>query len=174
MLNQILLSVLTVAGSLIAAAYAYSKLEQGTQASFKTEAEIELLEAQAAHVRSQVDAEAAVLKETIAAYEKQGQNKLRTQLARESSDLDTLQKTLGFKIAGAISFAERDKLIADHEKQLEISRKIVADLEDRLDAAQNAKPSFLSPAEVKPDHVDEVRAEAQRLSDGVNVTAPSV
>lgn len=79
--------------------------------TFKTTAEVNLLKSQAEHVDLTKQAEAANLKETIKAYEGQGVNKFRTEIARLGGDLGEIEKKLGSKIK-AVSLAEHEAKLA--------------------------------------------------------------
>lgn len=77
----------------------------------KFDAEANLLDTQASHVDQTRASEAVLLKETIVAYEKQGANKLRSEIARLGGDLAAVEKSIGSKIK-AVSLEDHETALA--------------------------------------------------------------
>lgn len=133
MLNTLLLILATLTGfalSVLAATAGAALLRAKLD---KSDAETNLIDQQASHVEQTKQAEAANLKETIKAFEGQGVNKFRTEIARLGGDLAKVEEKLGSKISGAIS-------LTAHEEALAKSRKIVLDLEERIIALTPIDP----------------------------------
>lgn len=111
------------------------------------DAKIHLLEEQAAHVNQTARAEASNFKETIEAYEKQGANKLRSELARLGS-LSDVEARLGFKLK-AVS---EEALEEAKAKARTIINGLEAELEKfrpRLDLTQPPAVGASAPADTQ-------------------------
>lgn len=121
---NIILGTAALGGVAVVIIGALNYLEAVTK---KTTAEIAIATAQANHINQTAEVEKNTLEATIRAHEKNGANKLRTDIARNlNGDLEAIEKLLGSKITGAIS-------LAAHEAQLAKSREIINDLEAQLD-----------------------------------------
>jgi hypothetical protein len=164
MFNQILLLILTLTSVSLAAAAVYALFHRTIAAAIQSEAQSDLLGAQAAHVNQQAEAELLLRENTIKAYEQQGVSKFKTELARGTKDavsgttrafnIREIEAKLGSKILG---FSPEE-----HEKELAQSRKIILDLQSTIALYEERDGSW--PASVagaaKPDYVDQIRAEA--------------
>jgi len=95
----------------------------------RSDAQTYLLKEQAAHVAQTRQSELNLLEATIKAHEKNGANKLRTELARLDK-AEEFEAKAGFKPLPYISKVE-------HEKQLAVSREIIIALEAKVDALEN-------------------------------------
>ncbi len=133
MLNEILLTFGVLAGIAFLGALAFSFLIRAFDGTTKVDAERELLNAQADHVTQQASAELLLREQTIAAYEKQGVSKFKTELARLGLGVRELEAKIGSKIKG---FS-----VEEHEKELAISRKIILDLQSTIDGFAKANMS---------------------------------
>ena len=85
-------SVYAVKAYFLLSAYAVRKLE-------KLDAETFLLEEQASHVKQTAEVERTTLDATIKAHEKQGANKLRTEIARLGGDIPKIEALIGSKLS---------------------------------------------------------------------------
>lgn len=64
----------------------------------KLAAEVKVAHEQAAHIKQTAAVEFSTLESTIKAYERQGANKLRTELSQLGGDIVKIEEKLGFPI----------------------------------------------------------------------------
>lgn len=102
--------------------------------AFKNVSEVDLLKAQADHVRQTAAREKADVAESVKAYEAQGVNKFRTEIARLGGNLAEIEKQLGSKIK-AVSLEVHTQALKNHEEVLAETNKVIADLKAQRDIA---------------------------------------
>ncbi len=125
MFTTILITLAAAFGLLVLTGL-YGQLHRHAQAKAENlEAQSNLLREQAAHVAQNVASEATQQEALIKSYEKQGANKLRSEIARLGGDLRKVEEQLGSKLKGLTP--------EEHETELAKSRKIILDLQDQVD-----------------------------------------